>query len=158
MSNKITVLRSTKTKRDGKKGPYPVVELAYKNHEGKTKGMTIFGFGDQAEIAAVAEELKEGDVCDVEFEKNDKGFWQFRNLTKVEVKEGQVVEKPVSRGNWETSEERAARQVMIVRQSSLSTAVALFDVNKTKASPQDVVNVARLFEEYVFSKPTKDVE
>ena len=55
----------------------------------------------------------------------------------------------VTGSNYETKEERAARQVYIIRQSSLSTAVELLGQGKSVA---DVIATAKQFEAYVFSK------
>jgi hypothetical protein len=53
----------------------------------------------------------------------------------------------VTGSNYETKEERAQRQILIVRQSSLSSAVELLGPGK---SVDDVINVAKQFEAYVF--------
>ena len=168
--SKITVIRSTKSVAE--KG-YPIVELAYKTEDGKTKGMKIFGFGNQKEVSEVAGAAQAGDVLEASFRQNQKGYWEFSDLKNT----GEKAEKAtassgstgnananVSRGNWETSEERAARQVMIVRQSSLSTAQAFLEASKVKHVCQDVIEVAKAFEAYVLGKetpkqqPTGDVE
>jgi hypothetical protein len=166
--SKITVIRSTKTTAE--KG-YPIVELAYKTDDGKTKGMKIFGFGAQKEVAAVAGAAQTGDVLEAVFQQNQKGYWEFASLKNT----GEAQPTPAvggssgnvsggasggSRGgNWETSEERAQRQVMIVRQSSLSTAVQFMEVAKIKPTPDDVINTAKIFEAYVLDKqPKGDVE
>jgi hypothetical protein len=60
---------------------------------------------------------------------------------------GTVAAKPVS--NYETKEERAARQVMIVRQSSLSNAVSTLSVGAKHLTPSEVVAVAKEYERYV---------
>jgi hypothetical protein len=167
MTQRITVLRSNQTKPEGKN--YTVVELAYKTDDGKTKGMKIFGFGPQAENAKVAANAKSGDILEANFQQNAKGYWEFSSL-KATGETSQVAQSATpttgvtatasrSGGNWETSEERAKRQVMIVRQSSLSTAVAL----KPKASVEEVIDVAKQFEAYVLgtevaSQPTGDVQ
>lgn len=151
--SKITVLKSTRTKAD--KG-YPIVELAYKTEDGKTKGMKIFGFGAQKDNSEVAGNAKVGDVLEAQFQQNAKGFWEFGSLrstgetaalSSTSVSAASV---PASggKGNWETSEERAARQVYIVRQSSVSSAIAL----KPKASVSEVIEVAREFEAFVMGK------
>lgn len=160
--SKITVLRSTKTIQDGKGGStYPVVELAYKTDDGKTKGMKIFGFGNQKENAMVAGNAKPGDVLEAVFQQNAKGYWEFASLkatgetaAKAEPVSADKSQGSAARSNWETSEERAARQVLIVRQSSLSTAVAL----KPKASVDEVIDVAKKFEEYVMTGKLSSIE
>lgn len=154
--SKITVLRVTKTEQSGKYGPYPVVDLAYKTEDDKTKGMKIFGFGPQKEVAAVAGSAQQGDVLEAVFHQNAKGFWEFTSLKNTGEK--QATDSPkvglgaavgVSRGNWETPEERQARQVMIVRQSSLSTAVAYTEAQKVKTDFAGIIQIAKNFEAYV---------
>src|SRR3990167_5119556 len=114
--SKITVLKSTVTKAE--KG-YPIVELAYRNESGQTKGLKIFGFGQQEKLAAIASSVVTGDVLDVTFAKNERGFWQFHTMEKVldqperEVTKDMGTAAPVTRSNWETPEERAVRQVRI---------------------------------------------
>jgi hypothetical protein len=162
----ITVLKANKTKPEGKN--YTVVELAYKTEDGKTKGMKLFGFGAQKENAEVAANAQPGDVLDAVFQQNQKGYWEFASLkstgNKVAETGPQVNSTTVStsKGSWETSEERAARQVMIVRQSSLSTAVAFLEAAKVKPGVADVIEAAKEFESYVLGNekkktPTGDV-
>lgn len=57
-----------------------------------------------------------------------------------------------SKGNFETPEERAAKQVYIVRQSSLSTAVSLLAAKKKEATLFEVIDTAKAFEAYVFGR------
>ena len=139
---------------------YSITEVSYKTDDGKTKGIKIFPFKEQAPVAAAFADAQSGDFFDVEFEQNDKGFWQFRSASKAGKAPAQAEVKSASvgsatRSNWETSEERAARQVMIVRQSSLSTAatyLASVEPKGVTRSPNDVVDVARIFETYVLQK------
>lgn len=156
----ITVIRSAVEKQP--KGYY-VATISYKNDEGKTKGMKVLDFL-QPEVFKAVSEVKTGDVLDVEFEQNDKGYWQFKAVAKsaqqVPSAEREVSQKQlVAKSNWETSEERAARQVMIVRQSSLSNAVALLAYMPSKEDPTSaaVIAVAKQFEAYVLDQ-TKDIE
>lgn len=156
MAHRITVLKSAVTRPEGK--TYPVCELGYKTEDGKTKGMKIFGIGDLKPIYEVAANANTGDVLEATFAQNDKGFWQFSSLAPTGEK-SVPADKPApasnSRGNWETSEERAARQVMIVRQSSLSNAIAFAAANNPKGASLDVdgvIGLARAFEAYVMEK------
>ena len=152
--SKITVLRSNKTKSD--KG-YDVVELAYKTEEGKTKGMKIFPFGEQKEVAAVAANAKTGDVLEASFKQNEKGYWTFGSLKatgeSAKTEDGVVARKTA--GTWETAEERASRQETISRQAVLNTSVAYFEASKTKPSKEDVVEVAKFFLSFVKDRQTK---
>lgn len=62
----------------------------------------------------------------------------------------------VTGSNYETPQERAKRQVYIVRQSSLTTALDLIKFNASEArgdvqiAPEAVIEIARKFEEFVF--------
>lgn len=169
MSYKITILKAEVVKQP--KG-YSVAEIAYKTDDGKTKGMKVLDFV-QKDVFAVVKDLKPGDICDADFEKNQKGFWQFANVVNTGVSvpalPGDTFTKGASShigskgGNWETSTERSARQVMIVRQSSLSNTINYFELTShKKATPEDVIAVARLFEAYVLQgdradKPTGEI-
>lgn len=51
---------------------------------------------------------------------------------------------------FETPTERANKQVYIVKQSSLSSAIALATGNKEKASPEDIIKTAQQFVDFVF--------
>lgn len=54
---------------------------------------------------------------------------------------------------FETPTERANKQVYIVKQSSLSSAIALAANNKEKSSPEDIIKTAQQFVDYVFGTP-----
>lgn len=55
--------------------------------------------------------------------------------------------------NFETPTERANKQVYIVKQSSLSSAIALASGNKEKATAEDIIKTAQQFVDYVFGTP-----
>lgn len=155
MSYKIVVLKAEVT--TAPKG-YKVAEIAYKTDDGKTKGMKVLDFV-QKDIFATLIDVKAGDVLNADFEKNAKGFWQFAQVVKTGESapvsaSSASASAPTTKstGNWETSAERAARQVMIVRQSSLSNAINFLTLAKSKVTDNDVslvIDVARDFEAYV---------
>ncbi len=164
MAYKITVLKLDITRAP--KG-YWVAELAYKTDDGKTKGMKVLDFV-QKDVFAILKETKVGDVLEANFEQNAKGFWQFKDIKNTGTTgDTSVPATPASSpskssgGNWETSVERAARQVMIVRQSSLSNAIEYLNLaGLKKVTEDDVIKSAKIFEAYVLSKEpvTGDVE
>lgn len=158
---KITVLKIDITKAP--KG-YNVAEVAYKTIEGQTKGMKVLDFV-QKEVFATLKDCQAGDVLEASFEKNQKGYWQFAHVEKTgergdaSTPAQKADPKAPAKGNWETTEERAARQVLIVRQSCLSTAVDF--LGGKKVTEEDVIKTAQKFEAYVFSKepaPVGEVE
>jgi len=144
-------------KVDKNKSPkgYFVTDISYSS-EGKTKGLKVFPFGPQEQVAKAFEGAQPGDVFEVEFQKNDRDFWEFKpgSIRKLEAKpaEGATV---AQKTQWVPD---AERQVMIVRQSSISSAVELLKGTKG-ASVEEVLKVAKQFEEFVLAKPApKDIE
>ena len=164
---RITVLKVSVSKPEGKN--YEVCELGYKTDEGKVKAMKILSFASP-DVFKIAKQVSSGDILDATFSQSEKGFWQFQSLTPTGVKEATdkgnsnvVPNTAGTRGNWETPAERAARQVMIIRQSSLSNAVAFYASREPKgvtADAKSIVELAKFFESYVLDEPevTGEVE
>jgi hypothetical protein len=59
----------------------------------------------------------------------------------------------VKGSNYETSEERAARQTSIIRQSSISNAIAALKVDKQKIDSDELFAYAAKIEDWVTRKP-----
>jgi hypothetical protein len=148
----IDVTENTKKSESGR--TFQQLEVAYKNEQGQPQLKKLISFSNPNVFKAAKDWVK-GDVVNVTTVKNEKtGYWDWIGLEG----DGIVVEnKPASAAtgarvtgsNYETKEERAARQVFIIRQSSLSTAVELLGQGKSVA---DVIATAKQFEAYVFSK------
>jgi len=145
------------------KGSYQVIDLAYKNKsfQDKLEGKKVMSFTNK-DVFGALQKAQFGDIFEVSRVKNDKGFWDWTAVntggTGVNVPSAgggsPVAASPVKgtvtpKSNYETAEERAARQVLIVRQSSVSSAVDLAVANKVK-DPQEVIKIAQAFEAYVF--------
>ena len=142
----IEIVRVNITDGTGGKTPYKLAEVVYKvNDQIKTNRVASFNKGSYA----VVEIAKPGDMLEVTFEKNAKGFWEMTSATQAgKAPAGGTTAAATGSGrsgSWETPEERAARQIMIVRQSSLSTAAAVLKA----AKPAEVIAVAKEFEAYV---------
>ena len=148
----IDVTENTKKSESGR--TFQQLEVAYKNEQGQPQLKKLISFSNPNVFKAAKDWVK-GDVVNVTTVKNEKtGYWDWIGLEG----DGIVAEnKPasgtsgarVTGSNYETKEERAARQVFIIRQSSLSTAVELLGQGKSVA---DVIATAKQFEAYVFSK------
>lgn len=137
------------------KGQYQTLEVSYRNEQGQVQGKKLMSFSNPVVFKDIQGYTK-GDRVDVATVKDDAGYWQWKAI----VKEGEALPKvegakPAAGGgkvigsNYETPEERARRQVYIIRQSSLSTAVELLGQGKPV---EDVIATAKKFEAYVFSK------
>lgn len=139
------------------KGKFSMAQVAYKGPDGKVEGKKLPSFNNP-EVFKTLTAAQQGDLFQVVSEKDNNGYWQWtsavaggKNVGNSET--GVVAVKSQTtqaRSNFETPEERAARQVYIVRQSSISNAVDLLKDPKKVASVDEVLAVAKEFEEFVF--------
>lgn len=169
------------------KGGYNQIEVAFKK-DGKVEGKKLIDF-KYPEVYKFFKGLKGGENVNVTSIKGeDDKFWNWSAAT---VETGEAVNAPaeqegvasepavdnraatkssgtasgrgkVTGSNYETSAERARRQVYIVRQSSISAAIDLLKVNTTTVhtgtashtpvTKEQVVDLARYFEAYVFEQ------
>jgi hypothetical protein len=136
---------------------YQSIEVTYKNDQGQVANKKLMSFSNPSVFNHI-KGLAKGDSLNVQTEKDANGYWQWTgiggdNAVATETKQTTPAQTGgrVTGSNYETKEERAARQILIVRQSSLSSAVELLGTGK---SVSDVINVAKQFEEYVFGKAT----
>lgn len=156
----IDVSILTKPNKAGTK-TYQQAEVAYKDlAKGSVGGKKIMDFAHPTVFATVIQATR-GELYDVEMTKGAE-YWEWIKLTKVNgnspVSKAVLTSKPTTpsptpKSTYETPEERARRQVLIVRQSSLSTAVEYFkgrDIKGIVAVPGEVLSLAAMFETYVF--------
>jgi len=150
---------NTHTAKNGRE--YQSVEVMYKNDQGQAQNKKLMSFANPAVFKA-AQAWTKGDVVFVSTEKDTNGYWQWTAVGNADsVSDKRSDDAPATQGNaakpatrvsgsnYETSDERAARQVMIVRQSSLSNAVATLGIEGSKASATDVISLAKLYESFV---------
>lgn len=131
---------------------YDAWKLIYTNNNGETKDITkhrkSLDFGGLREKL---ESLSAGDVFNATLEKNDKGFLEVKDISKGEAEAMPTAPKTnTTKSPYETPAERAARQVLIVRQSSLANAIAYYELLKAKPEPGQVIAVAKDFADWVF--------
>lgn len=136
-------------------GVYPGSRLTYRSQDGKISEQAfhqnVFKFNKSLE--GVLKSLKPGDNIVIEKEKNEGGYWEVKGIS-VGGNDSTSVTTPAvkSGGNWETPEERAKKQLYIVRQSSLGHAVALSAANGgKKTTPEEIIEIAEKFVKYVMN-------
>lgn len=154
-------------------GKYQKVEATYKrlDRDGKVEGKPFFDFSNK-DIFNRVSKLVSGEVKSISAEKDPNGYWQWTAInepTDTEKMDSNPADSSPARksypakagvgkvtgSNYETKEERAARQILIVRQSSLATAVAYFASKQPKGSTatvEDVIAVASKLEDTVFGR------
>ena len=137
------------------KGQYQAIEVSYKNEQGQIQGKKLMSFSNPTVFKAI-QEFAKGDILNVEAVKDDQGYWQWKAVQKSDGSEPVTTSKPATTGgkvtgsNYETPEERAKRQVYIVRQSSISSAIELLKSNGNDVKVDNVLTVAKQLENYVF--------
>lgn len=163
-SMQIEIVAVTVTHVPNARGGYEVADIAYKNKtfNDKLEGKKVMSFSN-TEVFKTLANASAGDVFDIDREKNDKGYWDWKsvNIAGTTKGEPQQVSVPMKanaspKSNYETPEERAHRQEMIVRQSSISSAVAALRMDKHPLPVDDVINYARHLEAYVMENKGGD--
>jgi hypothetical protein len=134
---------------------YQSIEVTYKDDQGQVKNKKLMSFSNPSVFNHI-KDLTKGDQINLRTEKDAAGYWQWIGIegdktVATETKTTPQAGGRVTGSNYETKEERAARQVLIVRQSSLSSAVELLGPGK---SVEEVLAIAKQFEDYVFAKST----
>lgn len=164
MQVKIQVIATAIETKPTTKGSYQQLEVTYKDlDKNKVGSKKIMSFTKPETIFKTLSVAKGGDVFDIELIKNEQsGYWDWTNVAKSSA---QSQDAPTTRtsaaagtagasttkGGWETPEERAKKQIYIVRQSSISAAVNALSVgSKVHPKAEEVIEYARTLEAYVF--------
>lgn len=157
------------------KGSYQTAELAFKNltFQGKVEGRKIMSFGASASTFKALSAAPTGSVWDIVVVKNDKGFNDWTSATPAvagapeQAPTPPMAGQPASynkaaapaRSSYETPDERAAKQVYIIRQSNLNAAVAALTPGaKAPLKSDDIFALAKQFENYVLDIPAKEIK
>jgi len=160
----ITILSVSVEHVPGKNGGYDKAEVAYKDADGKVAGKNLVSF-NAPEAFAVVKASGNGDVLDVTTEKDAKGYWQWTKVVKLDAAQvaaapkaadapvGKAGANPTPKNTYETPEERAFKQLCIVRQTGIERALNTLQVlTGDKFTVEDVIAVARQYEAYVFEE------
>lgn len=152
--------------KNGKKG-WDTAEVAYKDHTGQLKSKKIVSFANPQTFAAL-KDAKNGDQFVVTSVKDDAGYYQWTSVT-AGSESSAPASKPaavggaqptaMSRGStYETPEERAIKQRLIVRQSSLAQAIEFHRAASADGlTEQTILDTASRFSSWVY-EPTSLIE
>jgi hypothetical protein len=153
-------------KKPGQKAPYGKATVYY-TYNGEPRKQTIVSIFNPG-IFKQVNELEQGTEIEVEVIKNEDGFNQWKTLTVLGARDSAAKATPtgtatagvtkVTGSNYETRDERAARQVLIVKQSSLAQAIAYFGTDARAQSVESILEVAQTFADWVFAQDAEDVE
>ena len=131
------------------KNKYGRLDLEYVSG-GKPMKKTLTAVGETKQVIQKLKEASEGENWEIKMVK-DGDYW---NWVDAELATGKAAETKTAfnagtKGNWETPEERAARQVYIVKQSSLANAIALRGPGTNLA---EILATAQAMTDWVFGK------
>lgn len=148
------------------KGKYKMAEIAFKDlAKGQVSSKKLMSFNNPAVYKTMVD-AKNGELYTIEMQKNDKGYWDWINAsrtTSVDSASGGVPEASRAtattspKSTYETAEERAKKQVYIVRQSSISAAIDTLKTDKKAPSVDEVLAVAKQYEDYVFGRDQQPI-
>lgn len=154
----VSVSREDVANKNGK-GTYGKLTVAYRNDQAKLAEKSLLSFTNPAVFKAF-EKAQAGEEINVKSEKVGD-YWNWTGILaegesapSTNTMQSSTTTK-VTGSNYETKEERALKQRYIVKQSSISAAVAILTTGaKTAPSVKDVIALANEFVEYVFADDT----
>ncbi len=161
----IQVISTSVETKPTTRGSYQQLEVVYKNltFQGKVESKKLMSFGASVDaFKTLAAPNLQNVVFDVTVVKNDKGYndWTTATAATAESPANTATPSkasPAPKSNYETPEERAQRQIYIVRQSSLSSAVNVLSVgSKSPPKSTEVIALAKEFEAFVFGTAPVD--
>ena len=138
----IQIIATTVETKPTQKGSYQQLEVTFKNLTyNKTESKKVMSFGANANAFKALADAQPGSVWDVEVTKNAQGYNDWTSVKPSiagQASEPSNKDKPsttTARPAYETPEERAQRQVFIIRQSSLGHALTYHSLG-TKHTPK----------------------
>ena len=154
----IQIIATSVETKPTAKGSYQQLEVTYKNltYSGKVESKKLMSFGANASAFKVLAEASSGQQFEVTVVKNAQGYNDWTAVAPVTSPDRAEAARPLpektqmGRSTYETPEERAQRQILIVRQSSLASAVSTLAVGAKTLKPEEVIAVAKQYENYVF--------
>jgi len=164
MKFQIEVINVQSSTKPAKNGTYTQLDVAYKRLDtGKIEGKKIMSFTNK-DVFSTLSKATTGNVFDVTTEKVGE-YWQWIEVNAAsggsavsDAPQAKSFSSPTPKSTYETPEERAKRQILIVRQSSLAQAVEILSVNpgKDKLQLGDVLQMADKLVDWVLNE-TKPV-
>ena len=153
------------TKPTAKGGTYTQLDVAYRNHSngGKVEGKKLMSFAKN-DVFGIMSKALPGQKYEITSVKEGE-YWQWSQAvlqndqgTQTTSNTATVSSSVTPKSNYETAEERATRQRLIVKQSSLSSAIETLKVDKKPVDPNEVIKVAQIYCDWVFGIETPKVQ
>lgn len=152
----IQIIATSVETKPTAKGSYQLLEVTYKNltYQGKTESKKVMSFGANATAFKALADAQPGSVWEVTVVKNSQGYNDWTAVApshaSAAAQPSPAKSTPATRSSYETPEERAQRQVYIIRQSSIASAVNILGAGaKAPLKVAEVLDVAKQLENYV---------
>jgi hypothetical protein len=146
---------------------YQTIDVAYKSN-GKVAGKKLMSF-TYPQVFKDIQSFKRGDLVEVTSVKEGE-YWQWTEVKKADANsQAAPAEANVggasaprnfgaAKSTYETPEERAVKQRLIVRQSSLSNAIEVLTTGaKVPPSTGDIVGLAEEFVAFVYEGTAREI-
>lgn len=141
---------------------YQSMEVTYKGEDGRVTSKKLMSFSNPGVFKTIST-LTKGATIDVVTQKDQAGYWQWTAIneggstaTSSYAPNGNSAPLPtptkVTSSTYETKEERAVRQRLIVRQSSLSSAIDILSVGSKGIKKEEVLALAEELVSWVFDE------
>ena len=138
---------------------YQIANVIY-SYNGENRTQKIMSFANP-EVFKAIQDVKSGQTVEVDTVKNDKGFTNWSRVAVVadgssapaQAKAGAVgTPTKVVGSTYETAEERKVKQMLIVKQSSISNAIDYLKGNAPDAefNVSTVLEIAQQFVDFVY--------
>jgi hypothetical protein len=155
---KVKIIKTSSEWKEKGKAKWQVLNVMYKTEAGKTEGRNVISFVNEAVFNALRN-AGNGEVFEIDEGPNAKGYPEIKSAVKSEGGNFSADASPTpdtpktypSR-DFETAAERAKRQELIVRQSSISNALEYFK-DDPDAGTANVLETAQIFYDWVMQKP-----
>lgn len=156
MNIKIEIINVGDVQNKGKYSQYEVVYKDLEKDRVGTKKLMSFSY---PLVYNGLKSAKKDEKYNITLVKEGE-YWQWTEFSPAGMEvpmataEAPSAAKNYVKGsNYETSEERAARQTSIIRQSSISNAIAALKVDKQKIDSDELFAYAEKIENWVTRKP-----
>lgn len=154
MPFKIKIVEvNTEEVRNGR-NKYDKASVVY-SFNGQNRTQNLMSFSNPGVFAKV-KDLKPGDEVNVEVTKNDKGYNTWASVDKIDASASPPASATsgarTNVSTYETAEERKIRQLLIVKQSSITNAINYIKElnNEEPASVEYVLSIAQKFVDFVY--------
>ena len=143
---------NTEFVKKGRTG-YTKATVIYTDEKGENRNKQLMSFANPAVFDAVKDAVA-GDKYEIKAVK-EGDYWNWAAATKVSADAAPGAAKAPSGGkvvgsNYETAEERKSRQLLIVKQSSITNAIASYGDDVAGTPVERILERAQMFVDFVY--------